>query len=187
MGQLKNIQFLLTVFAVFAFFSCKSNENKMERNIAEPIEEKLTELVHSYVKMLREETGDDELFCIYVERGNDDNDDFYKYRFYDDAILSENLSLPYKYIDKSKEKKFVIFFFDKEKNVPKHMKNSLIEDELWVNLSTLDKKSINRPIIKVHSYPVWDIFICKDDISKYEIIESIYGLEEKEKVTEICR
>lgn len=187
MGQLKNIQFLLTVCTMFVFFSCKSNENKIEGNINDSLEQMLTVLVDSYVKMLREETDDDELFFIYVKRGNDEKDNFYKFLFYDGAILNENLDIPYKYIDKSREENFVIFFFDKEKGIPNNMKQSLIEDELWVNLSTLDKKSINRPIIKVHSYPVWDIFICKEDIDKYEIVKSAYGLEEKDKITEICR
>lgn len=186
MGKINVI--LITVFLVFFLTSCKSQTGKMkEDNHKSQLDEKLAEIAHSYVKMLREDTKHDELLCIYIERGNDRNNNFYKYFFYDSGILSENLNLPYKYINKEAENNFVVFFFDEQQKVLDNMKESLEKDSLWVSLSNIDKVKKYRPVIKISHNPVWDVFICKDDIVKYDVVESIYGLEEKEKITEICK
>ena len=178
----------ITIITILFLSSCKSQTGKMkDDNYNSQLEEKLIEIAHDYVKMLREETKDDELFCIYVERGNDENNNFYKYLFYDSVILSENLDLPYQYINREAEENFVVFFFDEEKKVPDDIKGNLEKDSLWTSLSNIDRVKKYRPVIKMSHNPVWDVFICKGDISKYEIIKSIYGLEEKDKVTEICK
>lgn len=169
---------------MFFFSSCQSQKNYNDNR---QLEEKLVEVAYAYVKMLRKEIQDDELLCIYVKRGNDKKNTFYKYHFFDSGILSENLDLPYKYINRETEENFVVFFLDEGKNVPDDIQRNLEYDSLWTSMSNIDEIKMYRPVIKMSHNPVWDVFICKDDTNKYEIIESIYGLEEKEKVTEICK
>ena len=96
------------------------------------------------------------------------------------------MDLPYKYINKEAEENLVVFFFDKERKVADWMQESLKKDSIWVSSSNIDEMKKYRPVIKLQHYPDWEIFICKEDINKYEIVESVYGLEEKDKVTEIC-
>lgn len=182
MGKINII--LITIFGVFFFSSCQSQKNNNDNG---RLEEKLEEIAYAYVKMLRKETQDDELLCIYVKRGNDKMNTFYKYHFFDSGILSENLDLPYKYINRETEDNFVVFFFDTERTIPEDIEKNLEKDSLWTSIANIDIIKKYRPVIKLSHNPVYDVFICKDDISKYEIVESIYGLEEKEKVTEICK
>ncbi len=185
MEQLNKLKFLAVIFMMM-FSSCNSQEKKIDKNNIETLEQQLTELVDSYVEKIRKEKRNGELVFIYVERGDDEKEDFYKYLFYDSAILNENLELPYKYINKEAEENFVIFFFDKERKVADGMKERLTKDSLWVSSSNIDEMKKYRPVIKIQHSPVWDVFICKEDIKKYDIVESVYGLEEKDKITEIC-
>lgn len=185
MGQLNKLKILIVIF-MMVFSSCESQGKKMDKNNIESLEKQLTELASSYAKMLRKEKGDVEPLFIYVERGDDDKQDFYKYSFFDSGILSENLDLPYKYINKEAEENYVIFFFDEEKEITEGIKESLKKDSLWVSSSNIDEMKKYRPVIKIQHNPVWDIFICKTDINKYELVESVYGLEEKDKITDMC-
>src|SRR5690554_1478331 len=183
MGKINNIM----VICILLFFSaCKSQTKEVkEDNYNSQLEKKLEEIAYSYVKMLRKETKDNELFCIYIEKGNNKDKTFYNYVFYDYGILSENRDLPYKYINKETEENFVVFFFDKERKIPEDIEKNLEKDSLWTSMANINIIKKYRPVIKLSHNPVWDVFICKDDISKYEIVESIYGLEENEKTTEI--
>ena len=147
------------------------------------LESKLTEIAFSYIEKLEESDG--QLF-IYIERGNDIKNNYYKYVFYSSSILNENLNLPYRYVYTQGNRDVGLFFFDKERERPKDMKERLKKDSLWVSLSDIDRLKKDKLVIKLSHMPVWDVFICKENIEKFEIVESAYGIEDKEKVTKVC-
>jgi hypothetical protein len=187
MGKVNSLIYTILLFGCFSCNSQKSNmmeENDYASNVQ--IEEKLLEIAHAYVRALNVDTSYKELFCIYITRENNKSKNFYLYQIHDSGILNENLDLPYKYVNKEAQESFVVFFFDAQRKVPRNIKKKLEEDSLWTSLSNIDKIKKNRPVIKMSASHVWDVFICKNDKNKYEIIQSIYGLEEEERFTDIC-
>ncbi|PID69660.1 MAG: hypothetical protein CR989_00480 [Flavobacteriales bacterium] len=148
------------------------------------LEDKLTEIAFSYVKKFKKE--DDKQLYIYIKRGNDKKDNYYKYVFYESSILGEDLDFPYKYIHRQGKVDVSLFFFDKEREIPEDMKERLKKDSLWVSLSDIDEFKKHKPVIVLSNNPTWDVFICKENIEKFETIESPYGIEDKDKITKIC-
>lgn len=148
------------------------------------LEDKLTEIAFSYVEKFIKD--DSEQLCIHIERGSDEKNNYYKYVFYSSSILNENLNLPYKYIHRQGKVGVSIFFFDKEREIPEGIKERLKKDSLWVSLSDMDEFKKHKPVIVLSDNPTWDVFICKENIEKFDTIESAYGIEDKDKVTEIC-
>lgn len=184
MGKLNII---ISIILIPFFFSCNSQTSNMKDNSDSlKLESKLMEIALSYVKKLRKENKSNEQLYIYIEKGNDKKTNYYKYTFYNSGILNENLNLPYKYVNKQSEENFSLFFFDEQKKTSKNLKENLIKDSLWVSSSNIDKFKNHKPVIKLSHNPVLDVFICKENIQKLEIIESAYGMEEKDKVTGIC-
>lgn len=174
MGKLNIISISIIAF----FFSCNSQTSNMKGNSnTQKLEDKLMEIALSYVKKIKKEDKNNEQFYIYIEKKNDKNTNYYKYTFYNSGILNENLNLPYKYVNKQSEENFSLFFFDEQKKPSKNLKENLIKDSLWVSLSNIDKLKSHKPVIKLSHNPVLDVFICKENIQKFKIIESAYGLE----------
>ena len=115
------------------------------------LEDKLTEIAFSYVEKLKEESNGQ--LCIYIERGDDIKNNYYKYVFYSSSILNENLNLPYRYVYRQGNRNVSLFFFDKEREIPKDMKERLKKDSLWVSLSDIDKLKKHKPVIKLSPAP----------------------------------
>lgn len=184
MGKLNIV---ISVILIPFFFSCSSQTSNIRDNSDSlKLEGKLMEIALSYVKKIKKENKSNEQFYIYIEKGSDKKTNYYKYTFFNSGILNENLDLPYKYVNKQSEENFSVFFFDEQKKPTKNLKENLIKDSLWVSSSNIDKLKKHKPVINLSHNSVWDVFICKENIQKFKIIESAYGMEEKDKVTDIC-
>ena len=182
MGRLKII---LKTALIFLFFSCNSQKKDVKSNSHNfQLEHKLTEIAYSYVEKFKKE--DEKHLCVHIERGNDKNDTYYKYVFYESSILGERLDLPYRYIHKQGKLDVSLFFFNKEREIPENIKEQLKKDSLWVSMSDIDEFKKHKPVVVLSGKPVWDVFICKENIEKFKIIESPYGIEDKDSFTEIC-
>lgn len=176
----------LNIILISFFLSCKSQTSNFENKKHTVLEKKLVEIALTYIESINGAQQNDMLLCIYIEKENSTMESYYNYRLYNSSILNENLNLPYKYINKEKEENYVLFFFDKQKEIPEKLRENLKRDSLWVSISNIDKMKKKRPVLSMSENEVWDIFFCKKKPVKFKIIKSAYGMEKEDKVIEIC-
>ena len=181
---------MLRVFILLIFItnSCKETNVKHSTSVKD-IHQLLQKKSTSYIKELRNENIEYPLFVNVEIKKDNPKKDYYEVLIYTHTILlEESEKRPYDFFELDFKGKNIIYYFDNNQT-KESSKNEVIYKQLKEKNLIKEHKNITEEegVFLVNEMESWNLFICKNNLEKIEIVKSSYVLEENEKPKNLCQ